>query len=49
MTGGTIFDILDGPVCAGPHFWYQVSYDGDTGWATEGYQSTYWLQPVDPD
>lgn len=49
MPGGAVFDILDGPVCAGPHYWYQVSYDGTTGWSTEGYRSTYWLEPVEVD
>jgi hypothetical protein len=49
MPGGAVFDILDGPVCAGPHYWYQVSYQGTTGWSTEGYRSTYWLEPVDED
>jgi hypothetical protein len=49
MPGGAQFDILDGPVCAGPHYWYQVSYKGDTGWATEGYQDEYWLEPVTTD
>ena len=46
MYAPAVFDILDGPVCAGPHYWYQVSYDGTTGWATEGYLDEYWLQPV---
>ena len=46
MPSKAVFDILDGPVCAGPHFWYQVKYQGTTGWSTEGYLNTYWLEPV---
>ncbi len=49
MYAPAVFDILDGPVCAGPHYWYQVSYDGTTGWATEGYLEDYWLEPVEAE
>lgn len=46
MPGGAVFDILDGPVCSGGYNWYQVSYNGLTGWVTEGYGGSYWLEPV---
>jgi hypothetical protein len=49
MYAPAVFEILDGPVCAGPHYWYQVSYDGTTGWATEGYLDDYWLEPVEEE
>ena len=49
MPGGAVFDILDGPVCSGPHYWYQVEYNGLVGWVTEGMGSEYWLEPVDLD
>ena len=49
MFAPAVFDILDGPICAGPHYWYQVSFDGTTGWSTEGYQEEYWLEPVEED
>ncbi len=48
MPGGAIFNILYGPIC-GPSVqqltWYQVEYNGVTGWTAEGRGSTYWLQP----
>jgi len=46
MPSGAVFDILDGPVCSGGYEWYQVSYNGLTGWVTEGYANEYWLIPV---
>lgn len=51
MPAEAIFDITGDPVCFGPHYWYPVSYtppEGETvtGWSTEGYVTTYWLQPV---
>lgn len=49
IPGGAVFEILDGPVCSGGYNWYQVSYNGVTGWVTEGYAGDYWLEPVDLD
>lgn len=46
MPGGAVFDILDGPVCSGPHYWYQVSYNGVVGWVAEGNLTEYWLEPT---
>ncbi len=43
---GDEFEVVDGPVCAGPHYWYQVTHDGQTGWVTEGTGATYWLVPT---
>jgi len=45
FTGDT-FVVLDGPVCAGPHYWWQVEHDGVTGWVTEGSGPDYWLVPA---
>ncbi len=49
MPGGAVFAILDGPVCSGPHYWYQVSYNGVVGWVAEGNLGNYWLEPVSLD
>jgi hypothetical protein len=46
MPSGTVFDILQGPVCSGPHYWYQVSYNGVVGWTAEGNLTEYWLEPI---
>ncbi|MEQ8676936.1 MAG: hypothetical protein RLP44_26325 [Aggregatilineales bacterium] len=40
------FTVTDGPVCAGPHYWWEVDFNGITGWVTEGLGSTYWVEPV---
>jgi len=40
------YTIVDGPVCAGPHYWWQVEFNGVTGWTTEGTGATYWMQPI---
>ena len=41
-----VFSVVSGPVCSGPYYWWQVTYDGITGWVTEGTGATYWLEPV---
>lgn len=46
MQSKEVFQIRGNPVCAGPHWWYPVTYNGIDGWATEGYLSQYWLEPV---
>jgi hypothetical protein len=50
MPSKAVFDIIGGPVCAGPHYWWQVRYQGVTGWATEGTGefgfNDYWMEPV---
>lgn len=46
MSGGDIFDITGEPVCSSPHYWYPVTFDDVSGWATEGWLEDYWLQPV---
>lgn len=46
MRGGDVFDITGEPQCSGPHYWYPVTFNGVSGWATEGYLTQYWLEPV---
>ncbi len=48
MRGGETFQITGDPVCAGPHYWIPITYQGVSGWATEGYLNQYWLEPI-PD
>jgi len=43
---GGVFTVLDGPVCADGFAWYQVDFNGLTGWTAEGDSSNYWLEPV---
>ncbi len=44
---GEIFDVLDGPFCAGSYAWYQVEYQGVIGWTPEADSEEYWLEPLD--
>lgn len=49
MLGGETFEITGNPVCSGPHYWYPITYQGISGWATEGYLNSYWLEPIPSD
>ncbi|MBN2304284.1 MAG: SH3 domain-containing protein, partial [Anaerolineae bacterium] len=46
IPGGGVFTVLNGPQC-GPEgrYWWQVTYQGITGWTAEGQSGIYWLQP----
>jgi hypothetical protein len=46
--GGT-FTVLDGPRCSGEFTWWQVNYNGMTGWTVESDGSEYWLEVFDPN
>lgn len=41
-----IFNVIGGPVCDGDLVWWQVDYNGQTGWTAESQGQTYFLQPV---
>ena len=43
---GAAFTVLDGPLCAGGMYWYQVDYNGTVGWTAEGDASSYWIEPL---
>lgn len=42
---GGVFDVLDGPRCAGTLTWWQVRYQGTVGWTAESDGSEYWVEP----
>lgn len=41
---GVTFDVLSGPVCADGFWWWQIEYQGTTGWTVEGDNSDYWIE-----
>jgi hypothetical protein len=47
IPAGATFDIISGPICSGYTNWWQVRYNGATGWTAEGDGGgVYWLEPV---
>ena len=46
IPAGGEFEIVAGPSCADGFVWWQVSYNGVTGWTAEGQGSDYWLEPL---
>lgn len=43
--GGTM-QVIGGPSCGNGYIWWQVSYNGITGWTAEGGDGSYWLDPI---
>lgn len=48
IPGGSIFEVLEGPECAGGFLWWRVQYENVTGWTVEGNASEYFVDPVVP-
>ncbi|NWF69547.1 MAG: SH3 domain-containing protein [Chloroflexi bacterium] len=44
----TIFDVLDGPVCADGYNWFYIRYDDLEGWIAEGDNTSYFVEPFLP-
>jgi hypothetical protein len=47
IPGGGSFTVLDGPICADDTAWWQVDYQGLSGWTVEGMNSESWLEPFE--
>jgi uncharacterized protein YgiM (DUF1202 family) len=43
--GGTFY-VMSGPQCVAGSYWWQVSYNGVTGWTPEGGSGQYWVEPI---
>jgi hypothetical protein len=45
---GATFNIIDGPSCStlDKIVWWQVEYNGISGWTAEGQDQEYWLEPL---
>ena len=41
---GSVFRVMDGPVCADGLYWYRVNYNGINGWTAESDDGQYWLE-----
>ncbi len=44
--GGGMFRVIQGPQCADGYNWWQVIYNGVTGWTAEGQAGTFWTEPL---
>ncbi|HLY28246.1 MAG TPA: hypothetical protein VKQ72_18005 [Aggregatilineales bacterium] len=49
MPQGSIFNVIGGPLCSTDGTsgiaWWDVNFNGTTGWTAEGFGGTYWLEP----
>jgi len=48
IAGGDSFEVRGGPVCAEGYTWFQIQYNGTTGWTAEGTGNTYFVRPDTP-
>lgn len=49
MPEGTVFTVLEGPACIGGVNWWQLQLeDGTSGWASEGANGDYYIEPYIP-
>ncbi|MBE0689259.1 MAG: hypothetical protein IH587_03950, partial [Anaerolineae bacterium] len=46
LPADAIFSVVSGPLCRGRHVWWQVEYQGVSGWTAEGEGDVYWLAPA---
>ena len=46
MEPGDVFVVTGGPQCAEGYVWWQVLYGATSGWAAEGANSIYWVEPT---
>lgn len=44
LNPGSVFYVMDGPVCADGLYWYYVSFNGTYGWTAESGEGLYWLE-----
>ena len=44
LNPGSVFYVMDGPVCADNLYWYYISFNGSYGWTAESDEGQYWLE-----
>jgi hypothetical protein len=45
IPGEGVFNVIGGPTCADGMMWWQVSYQGATGWTAAGTSEEDWIEP----
>ena len=45
IPGEGVFSVIGGPQCADGFLWWQVNYQGTTGWTANGDGTEYWVEP----
>jgi uncharacterized protein YraI len=48
IPAGATFSVVDGPRCLNGSRWWQVTYNGITGWTADADASGYWIEPYLP-
>jgi uncharacterized protein YgiM (DUF1202 family) len=43
---GDEFEVIGGPECANGYTWWQVNYNGRSGWTAESGDGRYWIEPI---
>ncbi len=46
IPGEAVFNVLGGPQCADGYLWWQVEYQGVSGWTANGAGGEYWVEPA---
>jgi len=46
IPGGGRFSVVGGPKCQDGYWWWQITYNGVTGWTAQGNGSQLWIQRV---
>ena len=46
IPGEGVFSVLSGPRCVDGYLWWQVEYEGVTGWTANGGDGEYWVEPA---
>lgn len=48
VPNNAVITVIGGPVCADDIVWWQIDFDGTTGWTAEGEGGAYYIEPLPP-